>query len=594
MTREAELFQIFGWLWRASLDAGVLVLLILALRALAGNRWPAAWKAALWVVLVLRMTLPLPSLHPIALLPTRVSEPTLSALPQLSPKAALSERRSAQAEAQPAATSEKLSRPILKVETVLEWCAWIWLAGAALLGGRILLGNLKLWRAVRLGRVLTAQPTLDLLERCKADLGVRTLLCIVITERVPSPALFGLIRPRLLLPPHVLEFLSEEELRDVLLHELAHLKRLDLLWAQISAILLALHWFNPLVWLAFRQMRYDRELACDEAAVKVLAPTEAARYGQTLIKLLETLSPPPVLPMLAGVTEEANHFKRRIHMIARFMQPTHRRALRWSVACSLALVGVTLAAFTFRLQSDSLPPLLPKPLVDRIDFPFVNDPQLLGGWRSVDFVKDPDAFRPETRAWKGDLFFKELIVSPEGKTNWAFTWTKGHILHGGERTDSRYEIRTLSGRTFLFFQWKSGDYTLRGMQPSYYVLERDERLKAVTSRTEDRIDYPFVDDPEIHGVWQSVDFVATPEEFHPGARQWQGDLFLKQLDFQPGGQMPSLASTWTEGLVLSAANKTASHYICKQSGGKSYLFFEWKSGDYTLRGMKPSYYVLTR
>jgi hypothetical protein len=234
-------------------------------------------------------------------------------------------------------------------------------------------------------------------------------------------------------------------------------------------------------------------------------------------------------------------------------------------------------------------------IVDKIDYPFVNDPEALGTWESVDFVSNIEDFKPGTKHFKGDLFLKELFILENGKTNWACTWTKGLILSPADKTASRYVIEEIVGSTYMFLEWKSGDYIFRHMKPSYYVLKEVPDRPYVESRTEDKIDYPFVDDPDVIGTWKSVDFVKTVEQFSPGRKRWKGgELFLKELVFQPGGKTTYSWRTWTKGLVLSSSSKTASRYILKEMNGSTYMFFEWKSGDYTIRGMKPKYYVLKK
>jgi hypothetical protein len=109
---------------------------------------------------------------------------------------------------------------------------------------------------------------------------------------------------------------------------------------------------------------------------------------------------------------------------------------------------------------------------DNIDLPFVNDPQVLGEWRSVDFVKDISQFKPARPAWQGKLYLKGLTFLENGKTPQAWwTWTKGVLIHSGDQTASRYEIREIDGATYLFLEWKSGDVTIAGMKPWYYVLK---------------------------------------------------------------------------------------------------------------------------
>jgi beta-lactamase regulating signal transducer with metallopeptidase domain len=112
-------------------------------------------------------------------------------------------------------------------------------------------GNFRLWWLVTRERPLTDQKILDLLEDCKSQMDIRTMLGVVITNKVTSPALFGFLRPRLLLPAGMIETLSLEELRYVFLHELAHLRRRDIYVGWLMSLLQVLHWFNPLVWREF-------------------------------------------------------------------------------------------------------------------------------------------------------------------------------------------------------------------------------------------------------------------------------------------------------------------------------------------------------
>jgi len=200
-------------------------------------------------------------------------------------------------------------------------------------------------------------------------------------------------------------------------------------------------------------------------------------------------------------------------------------------------------------------------IVDKIDYPFVNDPEALGTWESIDFVENVEDFEPGTKSFKGDLFLKELFILENGKTNWVCTWTKGLILSPSDKTASKYVIKEIADSKYMFFEWKSGDYVIRHMKPSYYVLKKVQGRPYVERRTVDKIDYPFVDDPNVIGTWKSVDFVKTPEQFRPGRKQWKGgELFLKELIFLPDGKTTNSRQTWTKGLVLHSSNKTASRY----------------------------------
>jgi hypothetical protein len=116
---------------------------------------------------------------------------------------------------------------------------------------------------------------------------------------------------------------------------------------------------------------------------------------------------------------------------------------------------------------------------DNIKLPFVNDPAVLGEWKSVDFVDKPSDFvpsRPSGR-WLWLEGFKILkgggidFLSYRGEGVWkATTWTKGFVLEPG--VARQYEIRDVQGKTYLFLEWKNDDYKVFGAKPKYYVLEK--------------------------------------------------------------------------------------------------------------------------
>jgi predicted Ser/Thr protein kinase len=113
--------------------------------------------------------------------------------------------------------------------------------------------------------------------------------------------------------------------------------------------------------------------------------------------------------------------------------------------------------------------------VDNVNQPFVNDPQVIGHWSSVDFVESPDDFKPGKPAWKGDLsVFRNFTVYPDGRTSYRWlTWTKGVFINKGEKTAASYETRNFDGTNYLFVQWKNGDYILFHSNPSYFVLRQE-------------------------------------------------------------------------------------------------------------------------
>ena len=111
---------------------------------------------------------------------------------------------------------------------------------------------------------------------------------------------------------------------------------------------------------------------------------------------------------------------------------------------------------------------------DNTKYPFIDDPNVIGKWVTVDFVRNPEDFTLGEKHWKWDLWFKGITFFKGGTTNWAWNWTKGLLLHtGGDHTASHYIIKTIDGSQYMFFEWKSGDYTILHRKPLYYVLKKE-------------------------------------------------------------------------------------------------------------------------
>ncbi len=103
---------------------------------------------------------------------------------------------------------------------------------------------------------------------------------------------------------------------------------------------------------------------------------------------------------------------------------------------------------------------------------FVNDPEAVGVWKSVDFVREIEHFTAGEKHWQGDLYLKELRFFDGGTTGGPWYWTKGKVYHPGNKTMAKYLIKEMRGAKYMFFEWMSGDVTIRGRKPAYYVLKK--------------------------------------------------------------------------------------------------------------------------
>lgn len=255
-------------------------------------------------------------------------------------------------------------------------------------------------------------------------------------------------------------------------------------------------------------------------------------------------------------------------------------------------------------------------IVDNTDYSFVDDQRVIGKWQSVDIVDKIERFDPNESTFKGELYLTELAFVKGGEMLNALeggnltytddTWTKGMILSKTEKTASKYEIKVIEGQAYMFLEWKSGDYISKGLVSKYYVMKKvdsDDYAGIEVTRKEDNVDYPFINDPQMLGSWQSVDYVENIDDFRPGVKSILEDLYLTEIVISENGKVDATSTsgshwngawTWTKGLILDNRSKLASKCEIKEIDGETYMFFGWKNGDYALRGMEPWYYVLKK
>ena len=172
-------------------------------------------------------------------------------------------------------------------------------------------------------------------------------LPVYLMEGLSSPCLFGLFHPAIYLTPEAVE--NETVLRHVLAHEGTHYAHRDHIWSALRCIALALHWYDPLVWLAVSLSKADGELACDEGTVRRLGEEERIPYGRTLVDMVAQRSLRPA-DLLSCSTTMAGRSKRIQQRVALLVKKPETRATAIFGACTaLALAAV----FTFSVGNQS-------------------------------------------------------------------------------------------------------------------------------------------------------------------------------------------------------------------------------------------------
>jgi len=217
----------------------------------------------------------------------------------------------------------------------------IWFFGVGVFAMHLAFVASRIERKIRKEQPVTDPGVLDLLKDCRREMKISTPIAVLETSLVQSPALYGFLQPRLLLPTGLTARFNRTELRFVFLHELAHMKRHDIALNWLAATLQAIHWFNPLIWFAFNRMRADRELACDALALRHLRSAERKPYGETILKLLDGFTVRSSMPGLLGILENGAEIKGRIRMIATFKPATHWSLLAVLLIGAVAIVGLT-------------------------------------------------------------------------------------------------------------------------------------------------------------------------------------------------------------------------------------------------------------
>ena len=351
-----QLEAVFGWLLAASWQASVLALVVLAIQRILGPRLNPRWRYALWLLVVVRLVLPVEpesalSLFqfappPPAALSVSVTQPLFfhEPAPQSMPAASV-----------PVAMPEPGPGATISLYSLL---ALGWLVGAIALLGLTTVVNWRFARQVAAAPEIEDTEIVRLFAEARAEFGLRRAIRLIESGQVQSPAIMGLFAPTLLLPADVRTKFDARELRFIFLHELAHLKRGDVIVQALIALLQIVHWFNPVLWFAFRRMRIDREPATDALVLSRTGEEEKERYGLMLIKLLEHFNQRHSLATLVGILEDKDQFKRRFSLIARFT----RGAYGWSllgvtILGVLAIAGLTRAHHGF-VRDPALPSVI--------------------------------------------------------------------------------------------------------------------------------------------------------------------------------------------------------------------------------------------
>jgi beta-lactamase regulating signal transducer with metallopeptidase domain len=232
------------------------------------------------------------------------------------------------------------------IEDAFSWMSlafWVWLSGCVLFLLQMIYHNIRFARLLRRGQRVQAAAVIDLLGRQSERIGLRRSPVLMEISELTTPAVFGGWNPTIVLPRGLIADLTEDQLRHVFLHELAHIKRWDLLVHWMAHLLRIVHWFNPIIWFAVSRMRRDCEVATDSLALKCAGEGNRQAYGETILHLLRRVKDLNRVPGLVGIVERKSEVGRRIVSIRDFRRHPKRSIFALAVVAVLSVVSLTRA-----------------------------------------------------------------------------------------------------------------------------------------------------------------------------------------------------------------------------------------------------------
>lgn len=223
----------------------------------------------------------------------------------------------------------------------------IWIAG--MLGAVLLVirSSLHLHALKKSALPLQNQKVRSLYQQCLREMKITKSIPVYSTAFLKSPVIMGLLKPCIYLPIHMIADYNDKNTcitRYMLLHELQHYKQKDILAGYAMSLAGIVYWFNPLVWYALKEMRGDREIACDTSVLDMLDADSYESYGNILINFAEKISLSP-FPFTASLGGSMRQIERRIQNIASYEQPTFQKRLKSTTAFLLTafiLAGILL------------------------------------------------------------------------------------------------------------------------------------------------------------------------------------------------------------------------------------------------------------
>ncbi len=396
-------------------------------------------------------------------------------------------------------TSVSSDIPVISAGTALNTLTWQGIVFMLWLVGVLVIAVLLIQRVffVR-GLIAQSEPAKNrlahTLDNCREKVGIRRDIQLKLSHNVTSPAVCGLFRPVILVPKAIIEKLSQDKLKAVLTHELAHIKRGDL-WINCAQTLLQIAYFyNPFVWLANTMVRRIREQAVDEMVLVALG-TQADSYSNTLIDIAEMAFSRPALSLrLVGVVESKKALSRRIkHILSRPLPKSAKLGI-----AGLLVITVTASVLLPMAKADK------KPIeqVDRIQHSDKADVQPVQHSYAAKMDKQDKAkiiLRANVFSVNGPIsIITDYLRDELGVNNTASEMTDAQVIKFKKWMETVPETTMMSSPSLLVFDGKTAEMS---------VITNEKFYTADYEKTSDS---PPQYKPVLKNFTTGVEFEFTP------------------------------------------------------------------------------------
>ena len=304
---------VFLKLLNLSISASWLVLAVLVLR-LVSKRSPKWMNVLLWGIVALRLVLPFSVESALSLIPS--AETVSPAVVQFDPAPTITSGvKIIDNAVNPSLSEHFAAAPLASVNPLYVWtylAGWVWLIGLGVMLLYALASYLRLRR------------------RVSVSLCVREN--IYLCDAISSPFILGVVKPHIYLPSG----LDEVQRQNVLAHEQAHLVRRDHWWKPLGFALLAVYWFNPMLWLAYTLLCRDIELACDERVIRTMDESAVKTYSTVLLACSMPRKVVITCPLAFGEVGVKERVRNALH---------YKKPAFWVVAASVTVCVIVAVCF---------------------------------------------------------------------------------------------------------------------------------------------------------------------------------------------------------------------------------------------------------